>query len=126
MYGTCRKHYLHSKTIIYQSYYPKPTPSSTLTLVYNHPVGAPLSCCSTPPPPFEEHAPPRTSRTNSSSTTSSSASGRRRGASSAASVITTSSASSLALTPAALSSARSNDARFVLVVCVKHLLRQKI
>ncbi|XP_048002325.1 phosphatidylinositol 4-phosphate 5-kinase type-1 alpha isoform X8 [Leguminivora glycinivorella] len=68
------------------------------------------SCCSTPPPPFEEHAPPRTSRTNSSSTTSSSASGRRRGASSAASVMTTSSASSLALTPAALTSARSNDA----------------
>ncbi|XP_045531850.1 phosphatidylinositol 4-phosphate 5-kinase type-1 alpha-like isoform X5 [Pieris brassicae] len=64
-------------------------------------------CCSTPPPPFEE-APPRTSRTNSSSTTSSSAS-RRRGASSA-SVMTTSSASSLALTPAALSSARSNEA----------------
>ncbi|XP_048486072.1 phosphatidylinositol 4-phosphate 5-kinase type-1 alpha isoform X9 [Plutella xylostella] len=74
------------------------------------PVGAPLSCCSTPPPPFEEAPPARTSRTNSSSTTSSSASGRRRGASSAASVITTSSASSLALTPAALSSARSNDA----------------
>ncbi|XP_048486114.1 phosphatidylinositol 4-phosphate 5-kinase type-1 alpha isoform X10 [Plutella xylostella] len=73
-------------------------------------VGAPLSCCSTPPPPFEEAPPARTSRTNSSSTTSSSASGRRRGASSAASVITTSSASSLALTPAALSSARSNDA----------------
>ncbi|XP_035455458.1 phosphatidylinositol 4-phosphate 5-kinase type-1 alpha isoform X12 [Spodoptera frugiperda] len=72
--------------------------------------GAPLSCCSTPPPPFEEAPPPRTSRTNSSSTTSSSASGRRRGASSAASVMTTSSASSLALTPAALSSARSNDA----------------
>ncbi|XP_073964889.1 phosphatidylinositol 4-phosphate 5-kinase 59B isoform X13 [Choristoneura fumiferana] len=68
------------------------------------------SCCSTPPPPFEEHPPPRTSRTNSSSTTSSSASGRRRGASSAASVMTTSSASSLALTPAALSSARSNEA----------------
>ncbi|XP_045508089.1 phosphatidylinositol 4-phosphate 5-kinase type-1 alpha isoform X12 [Colias croceus] len=68
-----------------------------------------VSCCSTPPPPFEE-APPRTSRTNSSSTTSSSASGRRRGASSAASVMTTSSASSLALTPAALSSARSNEA----------------
>ncbi|XP_072937366.1 phosphatidylinositol 4-phosphate 5-kinase type-1 alpha isoform X6 [Epargyreus clarus] len=67
------------------------------------------SCCSTPPPPFEEH-PPRASRTNSSSTTSSSASGRRRGASSAASVMTTSSASSLALTPAALSSARSNEA----------------
>ncbi|XP_022817184.1 phosphatidylinositol 4-phosphate 5-kinase type-1 alpha isoform X12 [Spodoptera litura] len=74
------------------------------------PGGAPLSCCSTPPPPFEEAPPPRTSRTNSSSTTSSSASGRRRGASSAASVMTTSSASSLALTPAALSSARSNDA----------------
>ncbi|XP_075988272.1 phosphatidylinositol 4-phosphate 5-kinase 59B isoform X13 [Anticarsia gemmatalis] len=74
------------------------------------PAGAPLSCCSTPPPPFEEAPPPRTSRTNSSSTTSSSASGRRRGASSAASVMTTSSASSLALTPAALSSARSNDA----------------
>ncbi|XP_026742294.1 phosphatidylinositol 4-phosphate 5-kinase type-1 alpha-like isoform X6 [Trichoplusia ni] len=74
------------------------------------PAGAPLSCCSTPPPPFEETLPPRTSRTNSSSTTSSSASGRRRGASSAASVMTTSSASSLALTPAALSSARSNDA----------------
>ncbi|XP_075988263.1 phosphatidylinositol 4-phosphate 5-kinase 59B isoform X6 [Anticarsia gemmatalis] len=73
-------------------------------------AGAPLSCCSTPPPPFEEAPPPRTSRTNSSSTTSSSASGRRRGASSAASVMTTSSASSLALTPAALSSARSNDA----------------
>ncbi|XP_038217777.1 phosphatidylinositol 4-phosphate 5-kinase type-1 alpha isoform X16 [Zerene cesonia] len=72
------------------------------------PVGG-VSCCSTPPPPFEE-APPRTSRTNSSSTTSSSASGRRRGASSAASVMTTSSASSLALTPAALSSARSNEA----------------
>ncbi|XP_053621701.1 phosphatidylinositol 4-phosphate 5-kinase type-1 alpha-like isoform X10 [Plodia interpunctella] len=71
---------------------------------------APLSCCSTPPPPFEEAPPPRTSRTNSSSTTSSSASGRRRGASSAASVMTTSSASSLALTPAALSSARSNEA----------------
>ncbi|XP_045508094.1 phosphatidylinositol 4-phosphate 5-kinase type-1 alpha isoform X17 [Colias croceus] len=35
---------------------------------------------------------------------------RRRGASSAASVMTTSSASSLALTPAALSSARSNEA----------------
>ncbi|KPJ11009.1 hypothetical protein RR48_10189 [Papilio machaon] len=67
-------------------------------------------CCSTPPPPFEEAPPPRTSRTNSSSTTSSSASGRRRGASSAASVVTTSSASSLALTPAALSSARSNEA----------------
>ncbi|KAL4712217.1 hypothetical protein ACJJTC_011078 [Scirpophaga incertulas] len=74
------------------------------------PAGAPLSCCSTPPPPFEEAPPPRTSRTNSSSTTSSSASGRRRGASSAASVMTTSSASSLALTPAALSSARSNEA----------------
>ncbi|XP_047038240.1 phosphatidylinositol 4-phosphate 5-kinase type-1 alpha-like isoform X6 [Helicoverpa zea] len=74
------------------------------------PGGAPLSCCSTPPPPFEEAPPPRTSRTNSSSTTSSSASGRRRGASSAASVMTTSSASSLALTPAALSSARSNEA----------------
>ncbi|XP_068622345.1 phosphatidylinositol 4-phosphate 5-kinase type-1 alpha isoform X7 [Battus philenor] len=74
------------------------------------PAGAPLSCCSTPPPPFEESLPPRTSRTNSSSTTSSSASGRRRGASSAASVVTTSSASSLALTPAALSSARSNEA----------------
>ncbi|XP_039747671.1 phosphatidylinositol 4-phosphate 5-kinase type-1 alpha isoform X14 [Pararge aegeria] len=73
-------------------------------------AGAPLSCCSTPPPPFEESLPPRTSRTNSSSTTSSSASGRRRGASSAASVMTTSSASSLALTPAALSSARSNEA----------------
>ncbi|XP_068622342.1 phosphatidylinositol 4-phosphate 5-kinase type-1 alpha isoform X4 [Battus philenor] len=73
-------------------------------------AGAPLSCCSTPPPPFEESLPPRTSRTNSSSTTSSSASGRRRGASSAASVVTTSSASSLALTPAALSSARSNEA----------------
>ncbi|XP_050358798.1 phosphatidylinositol 4-phosphate 5-kinase type-1 alpha isoform X7 [Nymphalis io] len=73
-------------------------------------VAAPLSCCSTPPPPFEEAPPPRTSRTNSSSTTSSSASGRRRGASSAASVMTTSSASSLALTPAALSSARSNEA----------------
>ncbi|KAL0859218.1 hypothetical protein ABMA27_011033 [Loxostege sticticalis] len=73
-------------------------------------AGAPLSCCSTPPPPFEEAPPPRTSRTNSSSTTSSSASGRRRGASSAASVMTTSSASSLALTPAALSSARSNEA----------------
>ncbi|XP_047541756.1 phosphatidylinositol 4-phosphate 5-kinase type-1 alpha isoform X9 [Vanessa atalanta] len=71
---------------------------------------APLSCCSTPPPPFEEAPPARTSRTNSSSTTSSSASGRRRGASSAASVMTTSSASSLALTPAALSSARSNEA----------------
>ncbi|XP_063370818.1 phosphatidylinositol 4-phosphate 5-kinase type-1 alpha isoform X8 [Cydia amplana] len=68
------------------------------------------SCCSTPPPPFEEHPPARTSRTNSSSTTSSSASGRRRGASSAASVMTTSSASSLALTPAALTSARSNEA----------------
>ncbi|GBP15610.1 hypothetical protein EVAR_5308_1 [Eumeta japonica] len=65
----------------------------------------------TPPPPFEEAPPARTSRTNSSSTTSSSASaGRRRGASSAASVMTTSSASSLALTPAALSSARSNEA----------------
>ncbi|RVE46519.1 hypothetical protein evm_008810 [Chilo suppressalis] len=74
------------------------------------PAAAPLSCCSTPPPPFEEAPPPRTSRTNSSSTTSSSASGRRRGASSAASVMTTSSASSLALTPAALSSARSNEA----------------
>nr|XP_026483878.1 phosphatidylinositol 4-phosphate 5-kinase type-1 alpha-like isoform X9 [Vanessa tameamea] len=73
-------------------------------------VAAPLSCCSTPPPPFEEAPPARTSRTNSSSTTSSSASGRRRGASSAASVMTTSSASSLALTPAALSSARSNEA----------------
>ncbi|XP_052753952.1 phosphatidylinositol 4-phosphate 5-kinase type-1 alpha-like isoform X11 [Galleria mellonella] len=73
-------------------------------------AAAPLSCCSTPPPPFEEAPPPRTSRTNSSSTTSSSASGRRRGASSAASVMTTSSASSLALTPAALSSARSNEA----------------
>ncbi|XP_026316281.1 phosphatidylinositol 4-phosphate 5-kinase type-1 beta-like isoform X7 [Hyposmocoma kahamanoa] len=73
-------------------------------------AGAPLSCCSTPPPPFEEHPPARTSRTNSSSTTSSSASGRRRGASSAASVMTTSSASSLALTPAALSNARSNEA----------------
>ncbi|XP_053621707.1 phosphatidylinositol 4-phosphate 5-kinase type-1 alpha-like isoform X15 [Plodia interpunctella] len=73
-------------------------------------TAAPLSCCSTPPPPFEEAPPPRTSRTNSSSTTSSSASGRRRGASSAASVMTTSSASSLALTPAALSSARSNEA----------------
>ncbi|CAH0599879.1 unnamed protein product [Chrysodeixis includens] len=73
-------------------------------------AGAPQSCCSTPPPPFEEAPPARTSRTNSSSTTSSSASGRRRGASSAASVMTTSSASSLALTPAALSSARSNDA----------------
>ncbi|XP_047523762.1 phosphatidylinositol 4-phosphate 5-kinase type-1 alpha isoform X24 [Pieris napi] len=70
-------------------------------------VDTPAPCCSTPPPPFEE-APPRTSRTNSSSTTSSSAS-RRRGASSA-SVMTTSSASSLALTPAALSSARSNEA----------------
>ncbi|XP_052743105.1 phosphatidylinositol 4-phosphate 5-kinase type-1 alpha isoform X6 [Bicyclus anynana] len=73
-------------------------------------AAAPLSCCSTPPPPFEESLPPRTSRTNSSSTTSSSASGRRRGASSAASVMTTSSASSLALTPAALSSARSHEA----------------
>nr|XP_034838450.1 phosphatidylinositol 4-phosphate 5-kinase type-1 alpha isoform X12 [Maniola hyperantus] len=73
-------------------------------------AGPPQSCCSTPPPPFEESLPPRTSRTNSSSTTSSSASGRRRGASSAASVMTTSSASSLALTPAALSSARSNEA----------------
>ncbi|XP_047541763.1 phosphatidylinositol 4-phosphate 5-kinase type-1 alpha isoform X15 [Vanessa atalanta] len=73
-------------------------------------TAAPLSCCSTPPPPFEEAPPARTSRTNSSSTTSSSASGRRRGASSAASVMTTSSASSLALTPAALSSARSNEA----------------
>nr|XP_026483877.1 phosphatidylinositol 4-phosphate 5-kinase type-1 alpha-like isoform X8 [Vanessa tameamea] len=73
-------------------------------------AAAPLSCCSTPPPPFEEAPPARTSRTNSSSTTSSSASGRRRGASSAASVMTTSSASSLALTPAALSSARSNEA----------------
>ncbi|CAG5053033.1 unnamed protein product [Parnassius apollo] len=73
-------------------------------------VTAPLSCCSTPPPPFEEAPPARTSRTNSSSTTSSSASGRKRGASSAASVVTTSSASSLALTPAALSSARSNEA----------------
>ncbi|XP_049882581.1 phosphatidylinositol 4-phosphate 5-kinase type-1 alpha isoform X6 [Pectinophora gossypiella] len=73
-------------------------------------AAAPLSCCSTPPPPFEEAPPPRTSRTNSSSTTSSSASGRRRGASSAASVVTTSSASSLALTPAALSGARSTDA----------------
>ncbi|XP_037295727.1 phosphatidylinositol 4-phosphate 5-kinase type-1 alpha isoform X5 [Manduca sexta] len=74
------------------------------------PAAASLSCCSTPPPPFEEAPPPRTSRTNSSSTTSSSASGRRRGASSAASVMTTSSASSLALTPAALSSAKSNEA----------------
>ncbi|KAG6445203.1 hypothetical protein O3G_MSEX003796 [Manduca sexta] len=73
-------------------------------------TAASLSCCSTPPPPFEEAPPPRTSRTNSSSTTSSSASGRRRGASSAASVMTTSSASSLALTPAALSSAKSNEA----------------
>ncbi|XP_037295725.1 phosphatidylinositol 4-phosphate 5-kinase type-1 alpha isoform X3 [Manduca sexta] len=73
-------------------------------------AAASLSCCSTPPPPFEEAPPPRTSRTNSSSTTSSSASGRRRGASSAASVMTTSSASSLALTPAALSSAKSNEA----------------
>ncbi|XP_037295726.1 phosphatidylinositol 4-phosphate 5-kinase type-1 alpha isoform X4 [Manduca sexta] len=77
------------------------------------PAAASLSCCSTPPPPFEEAPPPRTSRTNSSSTTSSSASGRRRGASSAASVMTTSSASSLALTPAALSSAKSNEARYV-------------
>ncbi|XP_062528774.1 phosphatidylinositol 4-phosphate 5-kinase type-1 alpha isoform X19 [Bombyx mori] len=74
------------------------------------PAAVPTSCCSTPPPPFEENAPLRSSRTNSSSTTSSSASGRRRGASSAASVMTTSSASSLALTPAALSSARSNEA----------------
>ncbi|XP_037871146.1 phosphatidylinositol 4-phosphate 5-kinase type-1 alpha isoform X13 [Bombyx mori] len=73
-------------------------------------AAVPTSCCSTPPPPFEENAPLRSSRTNSSSTTSSSASGRRRGASSAASVMTTSSASSLALTPAALSSARSNEA----------------
>ncbi|XP_050673571.1 phosphatidylinositol 4-phosphate 5-kinase type-1 alpha isoform X7 [Leptidea sinapis] len=73
-------------------------------------AAAPMSCCSTPPPPFEETQPTRTSRTNSSSTTSSSASGRRRGASSAASVMTTSSASSLALTPAALSSARSHEA----------------